>query len=116
MKIKNIVALIVSVVLIWCVASVVRPFWSKHWLGKDMQIAAIYGTKHSIEDTRDFLNRKMEEVGRHFSGEDFVIERDENNRVTISITYRDEIRMFGLSFKPLRLKVERNALEIKEMF
>jgi hypothetical protein len=81
-----------------------------------MEIAAVYATKNSNEATIEYLDELMKEKGRGFEGEDFTIERDERNNVTISIIYEDEISIFGLRVKALEMTVERNASEVEAIF
>jgi hypothetical protein len=115
---KNILKLIKIAIFIafaWCVVSAVKPYWNKYWLGHAIENAAIYGTKRSVQDTRKFLTEKLNEEGRIFTGEDFTIEKDENNNVTISITYSDEISLFGVSLKSLHFTVEKTVSEVKSI-
>lgn len=114
--IKKILNLIVLIIIIWVVVSIVRPYWDKYWLGQDVEAAAIYGTKKSVGDTRAFLTQKMKEAGRDFTGEDFRITKDENNNVTISITYYDEIRVFGVILKELKFTLKKTMSEVKATF
>ena len=116
MKIKGIFMLVVCAVFIWCAVSSIKPYWDNYWLGQAIEVAAVYGTKNSLEATRKFLDTKMKEEGRDFAGEDFTIEKDEENNVTIRITYGDEIRVFGLKLKALELRVEKTAFEVKEFY
>ncbi len=113
MKIKGIPKVVVFVVLIWCAVSSIKPYWNNYWLGQAIEFAAIYGTKNSLEATRNFLDTKMKEEWRDFAGEDFTIEKDEHKNVTISFTYSDEIRVFGLKLKTLEFTVEKTAFEVK---
>jgi hypothetical protein len=114
--VKDIIKVLIFIIIIWCIVSAVTPYWYKRGLGKELEIAVIYGTKHSIQETRKFLGKKMKEEGYNFRGEDFTIEKDENNTVFIGITYTDEIRIFGVTLKELRFNVERKAFEFQERF
>ena len=89
-----------------------RPYWNKYWLGYEMRDAAIYGTKNSISDTRTFLSEKIRNDWPDFSGEDFFIEKDENDNVTVGIEYCDAISVFGVNLKELQFTVERTASEV----
>jgi flagellar basal body rod protein FlgB len=92
------------------------PYWDRHWMGKHMEAAAIYATKHSIPKTRKFLTKKMMEEGWDFDGNDFVIEKERDKTVTIRIEYGDEIRIFGHTVKELNFMLEREAEEVEDMF
>ena len=115
-SIKSIFLIVVGIAFLWCAWSAVRPFWGHYWLKKDMELAAVYGTKHDIEKTRRFLDEKMKEAGRHFGADNFVIEKDEKNDVLISLRYQDSIRIFGSTLKDLEFEVEVSAREVKEYF
>ena len=91
---KKIINLIMFLVFVWCVISSVRPYWYRYWSEKDLEAVAVYGTKHSLRETRKFLNKKMKDQDRDFKREDFIIEKDENNTVRVSITYNDKISIF----------------------
>lgn len=108
---KDFFKIIVALFLIVCIVSAVWPFWDKYWLGKELERVCVYGTKHSVEETRQFLTERMEEKRYDFTGDDFSIEKDEKNRVYISITYTDEISILGVTLKELRFTVERGASE-----
>jgi hypothetical protein len=112
----KLIKIAICIALAWLVLNGVRPYWNKYWIGQTIHNAAIYGTKNSIEDTRRFLNKAMSDAGRDFSGNDFVIEKDEKNTVTISLKYRDEIRVFGVKLKSLDLTVEKTASEVESIF
>jgi hypothetical protein len=115
---KNILKLIKIAILIafaWCIVSAVKPYWNKYWLGQAIENAAIYGTKRSVQDTRKFLTEKMNEDGHNFAGKDFTIEKDENNNVTISIRYSDEINIFGVKLKSLYFTLEKTVSEVESI-
>lgn len=113
---KKVLDLVIVLIFLLIVVSVVRPYWHKYWIGQEIEAAAIYGTKNSVEDTRDYLSKKMSESGRDFTGDDFRITKDDDNTVTISLTYYDEIRIFGLVLKDLKLTVEKTKLEVEATF
>ena len=114
--IKKLLNFVFLIIIIWVVVSIVRPYWDKYWLGQDVEAAAIYGTKNSVKDTRAFLTQKMKEAGRDFAGEDFGISKDENNNVTINLTYCDELRVFGVTLKELEFTLKRTMSEVKATF
>jgi hypothetical protein len=114
--IKSIFVIALGIAFLWSGWSAVKPFWSKYWLKKDMELAAVYGTKHNIEETKRFLDEKMKAAGRDFEGGDFEIEKDQKNDVHIRLHYEDSIRIFGYLLKDLDFRVEAFAREVKEYF
>ena len=114
--IKKFLNLIFLIIIIWVVVGMVRPYWDKYWLGQDVETAAIYGTKNSVEETRRFLTKKMKEAGCDFTGEDFRIIKDKDNNVTISITYYDKIDVFGVILKELKFTLKKTVSEVKAAF
>ncbi len=113
---KTFFQVIIVIFILLCAVSAVRPYWNKYWLGKELEAACVYGTKNSIAATREFLDRRMKEEGYNHRGEDFLIEKSENNRVSISITYSDDMRLLGRPIKRLDFTVERHASEVKQPF
>jgi hypothetical protein len=114
MKIKDILFFVVMALFLWTGISVATPFWERYWLGQEMDRAAIYGTKHSIKATEHFLTDLMEDAGYDFTGEDFEVDKDRDNDVTVSITYCDEIKIFGLCLKSLEFTVEKTSSNVRE--
>ena len=109
---SNIAKIAAGILFILCVASAARPYWNKYWLGHEIRAAAIYGTKNSVSDTRKFLSEQIKNDWPGFSGNDFFIEKDENDTVTVGIEYCDAISVFGLSLKELEFTVEKTASEV----
>ncbi|MBW2616666.1 MAG: hypothetical protein JRD02_10890 [Deltaproteobacteria bacterium] len=109
---SNIVKIAACIVFIWCVSSAAKPYWNKYWLGHEIRSAAIYGTKNSISDTRTFLIEKIKYDWPGFRGDDFFIEKDTNDNVTVGIEYCDAISVFGVSLKELEFTVEKTASEV----
>lgn len=112
---KKILSIIIAIVVLLAVLSVIRPYWGKYSLKKDMEAAAIYGTKHKLPQIEKFLEDKNQEAGRDIELESFEIEKDEKNSVRIYIAYTDYISLFGLEFGSLDFEVETSADEIEEM-
>lgn len=108
---KEVIKVIIAVFIIVCILSALWPFWDRYWLGKELENVCVYGTKNSVEDTRKFLSERMKEKRYDFSGDDFSVEKDEKNRVRVSITYTDEISVLGKTLKELSFTVERSASE-----
>jgi hypothetical protein len=111
---KDVIKVIIAVFLMVCIISALWPFWDRYWLGKELENVCVYATKNSVDDTRRFLSERMKEKRYDFSGDDFSIEKDEKNRVRISITYTDEISVLGKTLKELNFTVERSASEKEE--
>jgi hypothetical protein len=104
------------IALTLCAASAIRPYWNKYWIHKDMETAAIYGTKNSQEATMAMLLKKMHQEGYRFTEEDFIIDKEPKKKVTITLNYTDRIGLFGLEFKKLSFTVTASATEIKEYY
>jgi hypothetical protein len=102
----------ISVVLIWGLLNTIKPYWERYWLERELETVAIYGTKHSIYQTREMLVKKIREAGYHFEEDDFIIQKDENNFVTIYIEYSDTIRFFGRTLKHLDFIAEAKVFDI----
>jgi len=113
---RKIMSYAVLIALLWIVVSIARPYWYRYRIGQNIEAAAIFGTKNSVGDTRAFLTRKMKEAGRSFTGDDFKIAKDEKRNVTISLSYLDEISVFGLTLTELDFTVEKRKSEVKEKF
>ena len=111
---KDFLKIMVALFVLVCIVSAVWPFWNRYWLGKELERVCVYGTKHSVEETRRFLSERMEEKRYDFTGDDFTIEKDEKNRVYISITYTDEISILGVTVMEMGFTVEREASEKEE--
>ena len=113
--ILKLIKIAIFIAFAWCIVCAVKPYWNKYWLGQTIKNAAIYGTKRSVQDTRKLLTEKMNEEGCNFTGEDFTIDKDENNNVTISITYSDEINIFGVNLKSLYFTLEETVSEVESI-
>ena len=113
---RKIVSYAVLLALIWIAVSIARPYWHKYWIGQDIEAAAIFGTKNSVSDTREFLTKKMRDAGHSFTGNDFKIAKDEKNNVTISLAYYDKINIFGITLTELEFTIEKSKSEVKETF
>ena len=112
---KKVLSIIIAIVVLLAVLSVIRPYWNKYSLKKDMEAAAIYGTKHKLAQIEKFLDDKNQEADRDIELDSFTIEKDERNSVAISVAYTDYISLFGFRFFSLNFEVEASADEIEEM-
>jgi hypothetical protein len=106
---------IVIIAVLILAFSAARPYWNKYWIGKEVEAGAIYGTKNNIHDTLRFLTEKLKESGYDFQEDDFRVEKSKDNSVTISVEYEDSIRIFGVVLKKLNLRVQKSALEVKDL-
>jgi hypothetical protein len=94
----------------------IRPYWHKYWLQKDVDTAAVYYTKHSQEDTMALLGKQMKEDGRPFTGRDFNLSKDENDKVAITLHYTDHIGLFGVELKKLNFTLTSRVTGVKEYY
>ena len=109
----NSTVFILCIISALCTFNIVKPYWDRYWAEMQMEAAAVYGTKNSIAKARNILVDKMMEKGFYFEVDDFVIERDENNSVSINLAYFDEISVFGVRFKELEFNLETTVHEVK---
>ena len=114
--IKSIFLWAFLVALVLSAVAVVRPYWNKYGIQKEMKNAAIYGTKNSEAKTMEMLLKKMHQEGYNFTEQDFVIDKEPNKKVTITLHYTDRIGLFGVEFKKLPFTVTASATEIKEYY
>jgi hypothetical protein len=105
---------IVSIGLILLVGFAIWPYWNKYCINSDLKTAALYGTKHSIEDTQRFLSEKIKERGYVFDPAKLHIEKDEDKTVSIHFTYQDKIGFFGIVLKELEFTLDVTEENIKE--
>jgi|GEM_PF-716280 len=114
--IRSILNFALFVVVVWGAISAVHPFWNKYWLQKQMEGVAIYGTKNSVEDTREFLKKQIEGAGYHVNWDNVAIEKNEENDISIRMVYRDEIEIFGVSLKTFEFQMDAFAREVEGIF
>jgi major membrane immunogen (membrane-anchored lipoprotein) len=113
---KRVFQYIIAIGVLIVALSAARPYWSLYWIGKEVEAAAVYGTKNRIDDTQDLLDKKMKDGGYRLRGKDFHIEKNAKNRVTITVQYKESISIFGIVLKELNLTVEKTASEVKDLF
>ncbi len=107
---------IISIGLISLIVCAIWPFWNQYGIKSDLKAAVLYGTKHSIEDTEKFLSEKVKERGYDFGPQQFHIEKDENNTISINLTYQDEISFFGFILKNLEFTLDVTKRDTKAYF
>ena len=113
---RSAIKVILAAAFLWAIVCTIWPFWNKYWLEQNLRTIALYGTKKSIKSTRDKLSKDLKVRGSDFVERDFDIEKDGNNKVTISIEYVDEIRMFGVTLKELEFIIEITVRETESSF
>jgi hypothetical protein len=113
---KKLLTLAILAVIVWLTIISVRPYWDRHWLQKDMEEAAVYGTKKSEDELRNFLTEKMKENDRKLTGNDFFISKDERKTVYLKLAYADEIRFAGYTLKRLQFTLEAKERETRSSF
>ena len=115
-SINSIFVYLIAFILIFIILNFLRPYWDRYWLEKHLETVAVFGTKHGLNETLDLLMTKMGEEGYEFEEDDFVINKDEKNSVSINLAYTDDIKIFGKSLKQLQLMAEVSAREVKSSY
>lgn len=113
---KKLFSYAVSIAIVICIGSAVKPYWNKYWLQKELEAVAVYGTKNTLQNTRDFLFNKLKEEGYRIGENDIHIEKDSKNTVTITARYSDKISIFGKEIQKLQFTVSATEREIKEYY
>jgi len=106
----------IAFILVFILLNFIKPYWDRYWLERQLEIVAVFGTKHGFHETKDFLMNKMREEGYSFNEDDFVINKDEKNSVFINLAYTDEVEIFGRTLKQLQFTVEVSASEVKSSY
>lgn len=104
---------IVTLGIVWLIVCSIWPYWDRYGIETELEAAAIYGTKHSIEDTREFITQKTKKMGYHFHPQDLQITKNAYNTVSIWLTYKDKIVFLGFILKELEFSLHVRELEIK---
>ena len=107
---------IVSILIIYLIICAAWPFWNKYRLTSDMEVAALYGTKHNIEETLALFTQEAKDRGYDIDPEEISIDKDEHNTVSIEWTYQDKISFFSLVLKKLEFTLEVTKRETAERF
>ena len=110
----KIILYIVSIGLILLIGSAIWPYGNKYFINSDLERAALYGTKHSIEETRILLIKGLKERGLVFDPEKLQIDKNENKTVSIRLAYKDKISFFGIVLKELEFKLHVKERNVKE--
>ena len=113
---KKIFLTAVVIAIVIALGSAVKPYWDKYWIQKELQIAAVYGTKNTLENTKVFLLNKLKEEGYRIGEDDIYIEKDSKNNVTVTARYSDKISIFGKELQKLHFTVTATEREVKAYF
>ncbi|RPI80101.1 MAG: hypothetical protein EHM45_00215 [Desulfobacteraceae bacterium] len=106
---KSFFSYIVLALIIWSVVCVVRPYWDRYNIAMELEVVAIYGTKHEIDDIKKQIKMKISENDWPFEVADVIVKKNEDRDVEISITYPDKIKIFGFTVKSLEMTIEKEA-------
>lgn len=107
---------IVTIVILYLIICAVWPFWNKYRLTSDLEAAALYGTKHEIEETLESFSQKAKDRGYDIDPEEIHIDKDENNTVSIKWTYQDKISFFSVILKKFEFTLNVTKRETEERF
>ena len=107
---------VVAIAIVIALGSAGKPYWDKYWIQKELQIAAVYGTKNTLENTKVFLLNKLKEEGYRIGEDDIYIEKDSKNNVTVTARYSDKISIFGKELQKLHFTVTATEREVKAYF
>ena len=107
---------IILIVIVLLVACTVWPFITKSRVNYDLKEAASYGTKHSLRETREFLDKALKEKGVDYSPDNLLIEKSANDTVTISLSYEDSIHFFSIVLKKLEFELDVEQKNVQELF
>jgi hypothetical protein len=113
---KNLFLTVVASAIVIAAGSAVKPYWDKYWIQKELEIAAVYGTKNTLENTKAFLLNKLKEEGYSIGEDDIYIEKDSKNNVTVTARYSDKISIFGKEIRKLHFTVTATEREVKEYY
>jgi hypothetical protein len=113
---KKVFSYAVAIAIVIAVGSAVKPYWNKYWIHKELEVAAVYGTKNTLENTKQLLFNKLKEEGYRIGEDDIYIEKDSKNNVTITARYSDKISIFGKEIRKLQFTVTATEREIKEYY
>jgi len=113
---KNLILTAVAIAIVIAIGSAVKPYWDKYWIQKEIEVAAVYGTKNTLDSTKAFLLGKLKEEGYHVREEGIFIEKDSKNTVTITVRYSDKISIFGNEVQKLNFTLTATEKEIKAYY
>ena len=107
-------ALVIAVVI--AIGSAVKPYWDRYWIQKEVEAAAVYGTKNTVDNTKTLLFNKLQAEKYPIHEGDIYIEKDSKNTVSITVQYSDRISIFGKELEKLHFTVTATERELKEYY
>ncbi|MBW1799839.1 MAG: hypothetical protein JRJ85_03835 [Deltaproteobacteria bacterium] len=110
------ISYIIASAILWLAVCTIVPFWNRYMITSDLKATALFGTKNSITDARELLVKKLDERNVDFDPHDFHIEKQENNTVTVQITYFDEISFLGIILNAIEFTLEVTEEETEEHY
>ena len=114
MKKLFLTALVIAIVI--AAGSAIKPYWNKYWIQKELEIAAVYGTKNTLENTKAFLISKLTGEGYHIAEGNIYIEKDSKNTVTITVRYSEKIFVFAKEIATPHFTLTATEREIKAYY
>jgi hypothetical protein len=105
---------IVSAVLLYLIICVSAPFWDRYWFEAEMSAAAVYGTKHDIDEARRMLEEKAADRGIDLEEAEVEMSKDQHT-VSIVVAYPDAITAFGMTLKTLEFVIEVTVYETEQI-
>ena len=113
---KNFFLTVVAIAMVIAIGSAAKPYWDKYWIQKELEVAAVYGTKNTPEHTKAFLLNKLKEEGYPIGENDIYVEKDSKNNVTVTARYSDRISIFGKELQKLHFTLKVTEREVKEYY
>jgi hypothetical protein len=113
---KKLFTYAITIAIVIAIGSAVRPYWNKYWLHKELEAAAVYGTKNTTQNTKEFLFNKLKEEGYRIGENDISVDKDPKNTVTITVRYSDRISIFGKELQKLQFTISVTEREVKEYY
>jgi hypothetical protein len=91
------------------------PFWDRYWFEAEMSEAAVYGTKHDIDEARRMLEEKAADRGIDLEEAEVEMSKDQHNTVSIVVAYPDAITAFGITLKALEFVIDVTVYETEQI-
>ena len=103
---SKIVLYIFSIGFVLLIVFSIQPYVANSFIKAELKNGALYGTKHTIDDTYVFLNKELSKKDIIFDPDEINIVKDNKNNVSIRFVYQDKISLFGIVLKELEFKLD----------